>query len=71
MTKNYIIKKSGDYWDVIETQTEQVVKTCINPCSAQVIKTKLNNGYGFDGWTPAFMLSKKVLSNSKKLRSGV
>lgn len=57
MTKNYIIKKNGDVWDIIETQTDQVVKSCINPCSAQIFKTKLNNGSGFDGCTPAFFVN--------------
>jgi hypothetical protein len=57
MMKNYMIKKNGDFWDIVETQTNQVVKSCINPCTAQVFKTKLNRGSGFDGWTPSFFVN--------------
>lgn len=57
MMKNYKIKKNGDYWDVIETQTDQVVKSCSTVLDAKVVGTKLNTGYGFDGWTPAFFVN--------------
>jgi hypothetical protein len=69
MMKDYIIKKNGEQWDVIETQTDLVVKSCINPCSAQVEKTRLNNGAGFAGWTPSFFV--KNYSRTLKKRGFV
>jgi len=57
MMKNYVIKKNGDFWDIVETQTNQVVKSCTTPCKAQVFKTNLNLGAGFDGWTPSFFVN--------------
>lgn len=66
MMKNYVIKKNGDFWDVVETQTDQVVKSCATPCKAQVFKTSLNLGGGFDGWTPTFFV--KNYSHTLKKR---
>lgn len=64
MMKNYSIKRLGTDPDnninygIFEHQTEQVIMTCKDQFHAQVVKTKLNGGSGFDGWTPAFMLEK-------------
>jgi len=53
---NYDIKKNGRFWDLHETKTEHIVGTYDTIQSAQVAKTHLNRGGGFDGWTPAYML---------------
>lgn len=55
---NYEIKKNGKLWEIYETRTKQVVKTCSSSTKAQILKTHLNCGGGFDSWTPAFMLQK-------------
>lgn len=55
---NYVIKKNGKVWDIHETRTEQVVKTCSTATEAQVVKTHLNCGGGFDSWTPSFIIQK-------------
>ena len=53
---NYVIKKNGKVWEVHETRTEQVVQICSCATKAQIVKTHLNNGGGFDSWTPSFIL---------------
>jgi len=55
---NYEIKKNGKVWNIHETRTEQVVKTCSTVTEAQIAKTHLNCGGGFDSWTPSFILQK-------------
>jgi len=67
---NYKIRKSSDdrtTYEVLEMTTDQVIKTCANVHSAQVTKTHLNRGGGFDGWTPTFILqtTKNILQKSK------
>lgn len=62
MMKNYSVKRLGTdpennlNYGIFEHQTEQVIMQCRDQFHAQVMKTKLNNGHGFDGWTPAFMV---------------
>ena len=62
MMKNYSVKRlgtdpgNGEHFGIFEHQTEQVIMQCKDQFHAQVVKTKLNNGAGFDGWTPAFMV---------------
>lgn len=60
---NYKIRKSSggrSTYEVLETSTDQVVKTCANVHSAQVAKTHFNRGGGFGGWTPTFILQNAV-----------
>ncbi len=65
---NYKIMKSGEVWNLLETRTEQVIGTYKTSQDAQVAKTNFNRGYGFDGWTPAFMLEKYFVEPKKKSR---
>jgi hypothetical protein len=69
---NYKIIKNGEVWgeawDLLETRTEQVIGTYPTAQDAQVAKSKFNRGYGFDGWTPAFMLEKYLVEPKKKSR---
>lgn len=58
MALDYEIKKKGREWEVREMQTDQVIETCPLVWRAQLVKTHLNRGGGFAGWTPAFMLQK-------------
>lgn len=53
---NYKIKTNDGVWEIHETQTNQVVRVCSTATEAQVIKTSLNRGFGFSGWTPVFFL---------------
>jgi hypothetical protein len=62
---NYKITKNGDVWNLLETQTEQVIATYLTARDAQVAKTNFNRGCGFDGWTPAFMLEKYFVKSKK------
>lgn len=41
---------------VIELETEQIVKECINHHEAKKMSNFLNSGGGFNGITPAFFL---------------
>jgi hypothetical protein len=63
---DYVIKKNNDVWDIYETQTDLIVKTCSTAQDAQIMKTKLNRGGGFSGWTPAFFL-ENISSSPQKL----
>jgi hypothetical protein len=65
---NYKIMKSGEVWNLLETRTEQVIGTYNTAQDAQVAETNFNRGYGFDGWTPAFMLEKYFVEPKKKSR---
>lgn len=65
---NYKITKNGEVWDLLETQTEQLIRTYKTAQDAQVAKTDFNRGQGFDGWTPSFMLQKYFVSQEKKSR---
>lgn len=58
MALDYEIKKKGKQWEVRETRTDQVIETCPHILRAQIVKTHLNRGGGFAGWTPAFILQK-------------
>jgi len=64
MMKNYSIRKlaidpdNNEHFGIFEHNTDQIIMTVADQFKAQIIKTNLNNGYGFDGWTPAFMLQK-------------
>ena len=51
-------------FEVVETSTEQVVKTFITSKDAKKFMRSLNLGGGFDGWTPTFFLKKLNLNKS-------
>tara|TARA_R110000868_G_scaffold44288_10_gene148075 strand:- start:1545 stop:1742 length:198 start_codon:yes stop_codon:yes gene_type:complete len=55
---NYIVEPSLSLYSVIETSTNQVIKTCKVYKDAKELMRYLNLGGAFDGWTPAFILKK-------------
>jgi hypothetical protein len=44
--------------DILETKTNQIVKEGLGMRQAKEMVRHLNFGGGFDGWTPAFFLTK-------------
>lgn len=63
---NYTIKRTADDYQIVERDTSLVVRVCPDVSKAQIVKTHLNRGGGFDGWTPAFILQsgKTILEKS-------
>ena len=59
---NYEVIDELEMYSVLETTTNQVIKTFKNFSEAKKMATDLNLGYAFDGFTPNFFL-KKVLKN--------
>jgi hypothetical protein len=60
MKMNYMIKRNvddNDIYEIFESRTEQNIMQCEDEWDAQILKTSLNNGSGFDGWTPSFFLN--------------
>lgn len=52
-------------YDVVETQTGNVVASDLQQSQAKATCRRLNFGGGFDGWTPAFFLQKTKISNDE------
>ena len=59
------ITKPGEFsgyvemaFNVVETQTDQVIMTGLSQARAKQACRHLNFGGGFDGWTPQFFLSR-------------
>lgn len=55
---NYEVVNESGLFNVIEKSTEQVIKNFVFANEARAFAKKLNNGLGFDGWTPEFFLKK-------------
>jgi hypothetical protein len=53
---NYKIESKHGLYKVIEKDTGHIIGIYPTSIKAQIIKTALNNGAGFDGWTPDFLL---------------
>lgn len=54
-------------FSVIENQTGQIIDSFSKVDNAREIAKKLNNGLGFDGWTPNFFLKSVAnLSHNTK-----
>lgn len=49
-------------YEVVESTTEQVVKTDMTQSEAKAMCRHLNLGGGFDGWTPAFFLEQNPIA---------
>lgn len=58
--KNYTYFVEDDYkgYLVVENPTGQVIKQGASNEDARTTTRMLNNGAGFDGWTPAFLLAQ-------------
>ena len=55
---NYIVESSSNQYNVIETHTNHLIKTCKAYKDAKELMRHLNLGGAFDGWTPNFILKK-------------
>lgn len=55
---NYQVVNDAGLFHVVEVETEQVIKDFVFLNEARAFAKKLNNGLGFDGWTPNFFLKK-------------
>lgn len=53
---NYFVKQDNGKFNIIERDTEQTIKILSNYCKAKKFCDWLNNGGGFDGWTPSFII---------------
>jgi hypothetical protein len=53
---NYKIESKNGLYKVIEKDTGHIIGIYSNSIKAQIAKTALNGGAGFDGWTPEFFL---------------
>ena len=66
---NYkIITEKGKNYIVVETQTDQTIKSFSDFNQARKLMKFLNLGGGFDGWTPSFLLVdfSKIINKSSK-----
>lgn len=60
---NYKIQKlENGLNEIVETQTGNIVAGNLDANQAKTTCRHLNFGGGFDGWTPAFFLSKPKFS---------
>ena len=64
---NYIVEANSTEYNVIETPSEQVIKTCKVYKDAKELMRHLNLGGAFDGWTPTFMLKKINIISEKSV----
>jgi hypothetical protein len=62
---NYIVEASTTSYEVVETSTQQVIRTYNAYKEAKEFMRYLNLGGAFDGWTPTFMLKKFTISKEK------
>ena len=55
---NYKVQKSNDMYEVLETETGNVIEDGLTSNQAKDLCRHLNFGGGFDGWTPGFFNEK-------------
>ena len=55
---NYQVINEDNVWKVIELSSEQVIKVFRYQAEANHLKESLNNGAGFQGDTPSFILQE-------------
>jgi hypothetical protein len=60
MNYNLVEGKNKFMYDVLETTTNQVIKSFTGDkfSEARAFMRHLNLGGGFDGWTPSFLMKK-------------
>jgi hypothetical protein len=58
-------KKDRNLYDVLETSTDQVIRSFSGFSEARAFLRHLNLGGAFDGWTPSFMLKNYVVPEEK------
>ena len=55
---SYRVVESNEGYDVIEKETEVLIKLSVEEKIAKDVCRKLNLGSGFSGWTPMFFAGK-------------
>lgn len=58
MSNKYKVVWQDNVYNVLEEETNQVIKQFLRKVDALKVSMFLNNGGGFDGWTPSFILKK-------------
>lgn len=64
MALNYKIIDNQGVFDILETTTDQIVKSFSDNQEARKLLRHLNLGGGFEGWTPTFFLQTAELKQS-------
>lgn len=54
----YKVSTNGKSWWVVELPTGSTIKEFTNSQLAYAFCKDLNDGHGFEGWTPDFFLKK-------------
>ena len=65
MSKKYKVSRELEMWRIHENPTNQIVFQSSNKQTVMDLKIKLNNGSGFNGYTPNFFLQESILRNSE------
>lgn len=60
----YKISKVNDVYELIELSTGELIKKNRSYAKVNKMKTFLENGGGFDGFTPNFIVKKTNIINS-------
>ena len=63
---NYKIQQTENLYQVVETQTGNIVANFLEQHQAKTTCRHLNFGGGFDGYTPEFFLQKTKISYSEE-----
>ena len=64
--KYVTVQKDKKVFDIAESTTYNILELNYSMRKANVLCDKLNQGYGFDGWTPSFFSSKLNKKGSKR-----
>lgn len=56
----YKLTKNGEEFDLVEIQTEQLIKKSSDYTELKNIYKFMRDGGAFSGWTPSFMLEPKI-----------
>jgi len=65
MSKKYKVNRKLKVWQIHENPTNLIVFQSSNKQTVMDLKTKLNNGSGFNGYTPNFFLQEIHLRDSE------
>lgn len=55
--KMYRVTQAGDLFSIVETKTNQVIKSLQSKKRAKKIASAMSNGSGFHGFTPNFIVA--------------
>lgn len=58
---NYRVVQEKHKWAVVENRTDLTIEYLMTREAARKFARRLNNGKGFDGWTPTFVATKEKI----------